>query len=161
MMEFNDMVTVVDPREMELRELEVLIRLVPFVERDVEERCAELEEEREAMADGIYLKDGDKADELKKKVLEDYERMKEREGERVVRLRRAILERAGRVFPELRITNYELRVKNSAASPQGEGKDFRPVSGGDAGGGSLPEGVETSGFHTPSGGVPTPGREAQ
>ena len=58
MIQFNDLVTVVDPREKELREVEVLIKLVPFVERDVEER--------------------------------------------VQRLRRAILERAERLFPELR-----------------------------------------------------------
>lgn len=57
MIQFNDLVTVVDPREKELREVEVLIKLVPFVERDVEDR--------------------------------------------VQRLRRAILERAERLFPEL------------------------------------------------------------
>lgn len=56
MIQFNDLVTVVDPREKELREVEVLIKLVPFVERDVEERV----------------------------------------------LRSAILERAERLFPELR-----------------------------------------------------------
>ncbi len=113
-MEFNDMVTtVVDQRERELREIEVLVKLVPFLERDVEERCAELDD-AQAMADGIYLKDGEKADELKKEFLEDCERKKEREWERVVRLRRGILERAVRVFPEL-----------AAEEPQ---DSFRPVS---------------------------------
>ena len=66
----------------------MLVRLVPFVERDVEERCAELEEE----------------------VLEDCERMKEREWERV--------------FPELK------------AEAEEEGEDF-PAGGGDAAWGAM------------------------
>ena len=117
MMEFNDMVTVVDPREMELRELEVLVKLVPFVERDVEERCAALEEAaqeegklKRGMKEGNagYLFIGDD------EVYAECERMKGRENERVVRLRRGILERAVRVFPEL-----------AAEEPQ---DSFRPVS---------------------------------
>ena len=104
-------------REWELREMEVLIKLVPFVEQDVEERCAELDD-AQAMADGIYLKDGEKADELKKEFLEDCERKKEREWERVVRLRRGIIERAGRVFPELRVGSEGAEAR----------EDFRSVS---------------------------------
>lgn len=117
MMEFNDMVTVVDPREMELRELEVLVKLVPFVERDVEERCAALEE---AAQEEVKLKRGMKEGNAgylfigDDEVYAECERMKGRENERVVRLRRGILERAVRVFPEL-----------AAEEPQ---DSFRPVS---------------------------------
>ena len=148
MMEFNDQVTFVDyPGELERREIEVLIKLVPFVERDVEERCAELDEAaqeevklKRGMQEGNagYLFIGDD------EIYAECERMKGRENERLVRLREAILERAGRVFPELRVGSEGAEAR----------EDFRPVSGGDAGGGSLTSrgGESATGFMTSQGG---------
>ena len=121
-MEFNDSVTFVDyPGELERRELEVLIKLVPFIERDVEERCARFEEMKEenlrAIDSEVYA-NSDNRKGARRMVEERYEKAIREEGERLVRLRRAILERAERLFPEL-----------AAEEPP---KDFRPVpEGGD------------------------------
>ena len=122
MMEYNDMVTVVDRQDIELRGIEVLIKLVPFIERDVEERCAKLDEYAQGM---VALMRGVKAvkpgcldDVEENNVYEDYERMKGRENERLERLRRAILERAERLFPELRVGSEGAEAR----------EDFRPVS---------------------------------
>ncbi len=124
---FNDAVTFVDyPGELERREIEVLIRLVPFVERDVEERCAKMEEEREEemkRIGDVYFDDSEKWVEAKRGTEERYEEAIREENERVVRLRRAILERAGRLFPELA----------AGEEPQ---EDFSSSSHGE--GGSLP-----------------------
>lgn len=153
---FNDAVTFVDyPGELERRELEVLIKLVPFVENDVEERCAALKEEEEKEKNKLYW--GGWTDEMMEQLVEKYERMKAAEDARLERLRRGILERAERAFPELRTftPNYELRVENSAASPQ---DSFRSVPG-ESGGGPLSTRVESaSEFHDVAvGGSPQPG----
>lgn len=128
-MEFNDSVTFVDyPGELERRELEVLIKLVPFVERDVEERCARFEEMKEenlrAIDSEVYA-NSDNRKGARRMVEERYEKAIREEGERLVRLRRAILERAGRVFPEL-----------AAEEPQDKGESFS--SGAQGEDGSLP-----------------------
>ena len=119
MMEFNDMVTEVPMEDRELRELEVLVKLVPFVERDVEERCAALEEMKEenlrAIDNEVYA-NSDNRKGAKRMVEERYEKVIREENERLEKLRRGILERAGRLFPEL-----------AAEEPQ---EVFRPVSAG-------------------------------
>ena len=156
MMEFNDSVTTfVDyPGELERRELEVLLRLEGFVAMDVQRRRKELRiEEMEKLKelDDVVDRFSDRWLEIKHEIEERYEKAIKEEYEREERLRRAILGRAERAFPELRVTNYELRVENSAASPRG---DFRPVSGDDAGDGSLTSrgGESATGFMTSQGG---------
>ena len=122
-MEFNDSVTTFEdyPGELERREIEVLIKLVPFIERDVEERCDRIRERREEeghLSSGGGFDSIDKAREFRYRLHEKYAPLLAREEERLVRLRRAILERAERLFPEL-----------AAEEPQ---EDFRPVpEGGD------------------------------
>ena len=127
MMEFNDQVKFVDyPGELERREMEVLIKLVPFVERDVEERCdaiREREEEEWHLCSGGGFESFEKAREFRNRLHEKYAPLLAREQERVVRLRRAILERAVRAFPELK-------------AGEEDGDNF-PAGGGDAAGGAM------------------------
>lgn len=106
---FNDAVTFVEyPGELERRELEVLIKLASFIERDVDERCAELEEAAQAEAAQAEA--------------------------RLERLRRAILERAERLFPEL-----------AAGEPQDKGESFSSGSQGEDGSLSAREGENARG----------------
>ena len=137
MIEFNDSITTVDTRTVELMEIMTLIKLVPFVERDVEERCAALEEAaqeevklKRGMQEGNagYLFIGDD------EIYAECERKKKREYEREERLRRAILERAGRVFPEL-----------AAGEPQDKGESFSSGSQGEDGSLSAREGENARG----------------
>lgn len=123
----KDSVTTFDLQSVELQGLEVLVRLVPFVERDVEERCDRIRERREE--EGHLCSSGgfdsiDRAREFRCWLHEKYAPLLAREEERLVRLRKAILERAERVFPELK------------AEAEEEGEDF-PAGGGDAAWGAM------------------------
>ena len=146
MIEFNDSITTVDTRTVELMEIMTLIKLVPFVERDVEERCAALEE---AAQEEVKLKRGMKEGNAgylfigDDEVYAECERMKGRENERVVRLRRGILERAVRVFPEL-----------AAGEPQDKGESFSSGAQGEDGSLSAREGENARGVSYVAGVVP-------
>lgn len=141
---FNDAVTFVDyPGELERRELEVLVKLVPFVERDVEERCAKMEEEREEemkRVGDVYFDDSEKWVEAKRGTEERYEEAIREENERVVRLRRAILERAERLFPELAAEEPQ---EEFSSGSQGEGGSLSAREGENARGVSYVDGVVT------------------
>ena len=138
-MEFNDSVTTFEdyPGELERREIEVLIKLVPFIERDVEERCDRIRERREE--EGHLCSSGgfgsiDRAREFRCRLHEKYAPLLAREEERVVRLRRGILERAERLFPELAAEEPQedfssgSQGEDGSLSARGSCEDARGVS---------------------------------